>query len=216
MMKRIKHCIFDFDGTLADTSDGIVQCVRETLRKMGLPDQSAERIKHTIGLPLKETIRQGGLVPDERVDEGVDIYRSIFFDVASELILLFPGVRDAMVRLYGEGISLSIATSRGTNSLERILDNYSLKEMFRLKATSSGDWKPKPDPDMVLYLLGELGAVPDETLVIGDTTYDLLMGSGAGCLTCGVTWGNHPRELLSTVHPDYIIDSIEELLSIVL
>lgn len=215
-MKSIKHCIFDFDGTLADTSDGIVECVKATLSRMGLPDQPAERIKHTIGLPLQETIRQGGAVPDDRVDEGVEIYRSIFFDIASQYILLFPGVRETLLQLHAAGVTLSIATSRGTNSLNKILDNYGIKDIFGLKATSTGDWKPKPAPDMVIYLLGALGASPEETLVIGDTTFDLMMGAGAGCKTCGVTWGNHSREMLASVHPDYIIDSMKELNDIVI
>lgn len=214
-MNRIRHCIFDFDGTLADTSEGIVACVRETLRRMDLPDQPAEQIRMTIGLPLYETIRLGGKVPEDRVNEGVDTYRSIFFEVASKYILLFPGVRDAVNALHAAGVSLSIATSRGRDSLDKILEEYGLKDLFSIKATSSGNWKPKPDPDMVLYILGELGADASETLVIGDTTYDLMMGAGAGCRTCGVSWGNHSRELLESVNPDYVIDDVKEMVDIV-
>lgn len=215
MMKKFKHCIFDFDGTLADTSEGIVQCVKETLHRMGLPDRTADSIKHAIGLPLQESLKQGGAIPEDRIDEAVEIYRSIFFDVASQYILLFTGVPETLQRLRSEGISLSIATSRGINSLDKILDNYGLKDAFTVKATSNGNWKPKPAPDMVLYILECLKASPDETLVIGDTTYDIAMGAGAGCKTCGVSWGNHSPELLASVNPDHIIGNMEDLLKIV-
>lgn len=207
----IKHIIFDFDGTLADTSEGIVQTVRTTLELMGLPQQPDERIKSTIGLPLSETIRQGGLVPDERVDEGVEIYRSNFFAVATEHIKLFPGVRETLLKLHDRGIILAIATSRGTNSLNVILDNYGIGGLFREMATSSDNYAPKPSPEMVLKLMERLGTNKDEVLVVGDTTFDIMMGKGAGCRTCAVTYGNHDRATLSSSSPTFMVDSFPEI-----
>lgn len=78
-------------------------------------------------------------------------------------------------------------------------------------ATSNGNYRPKPAPDMVLYLLGELKADADRTLVVGDTTYDLDMGKSAGCRCCGVSYGNHSRERLMESASDYIIDCFKEL-----
>ena len=210
----IRHCIFDFDGTLADTSRGIICTVQETLRLMGLPQQDDERIKRTIGLPLCESIRQGGAVPDERVQEGVDTYRRIFFDVAGQYITLFPGVEETLKYLAESGYTLSIATSRGRNSLSRILHAHGIDGIFSEIATSDGDYRPKPAPDIVLWLLDRLGAQAAETLVVGDTTFDLMMGSGAGCRTCGVTWGNHSAEMLQSASPDFLIDSFEELIPV--
>lgn len=205
------YIIFDFDGTLADTSEGIVKTVQTTLDTMGLPQQPAAQIKATIGLPLSETIRLGGRVPEERVEEGVSIYREKFFSVATGHIKLFPGVRETLLEMHDSGIRLAIATSRGSNSLGVILKAYGIDGIFDEMATSSDNYEPKPSPEMVLKLMERLGAGKDETLVVGDTTFDLLMGKGAGCRTCGVSYGNHDRATLASVSPDFIVDSFPEI-----
>lgn len=205
------YIIFDFDGTLADTSEGIVKTVQTTLDTMGLPQQPAAQIKATIGLPLSETIRLGGRVPEERVEEGVSIYREKFFSVATGHIKLFPGVRETLLEMHDSGIRLAIATSRGANSLGVILRNYGIYDIFDEMATSSDNYEPKPSPEMVLKLMERLGATAAGTLVVGDTTFDLLMGKGAGCRTCGVSYGNHDRATLASVSPDFIVDSFPEI-----
>lgn len=205
------YIIFDFDGTLADTSEGIVKTVQTTLDTMGLPQQPAAQIKSTIGLPLSETIRLGGCVPEGRVEEGVKIYRETFFSVATEHIKLFPGVKETLLEMHGAGIRLAIATSRGSNSLGVILNAYGIDGIFDEMATSSDNYEPKPSPEMVLKLMERLGAGKDETLVVGDTTFDLLMGKRAGCRTCGVSYGNHDRATLASASPDFIVDSFPEI-----
>lgn len=206
-----RYVIFDFDGTLADTSEGIINTVCTTLEIMGLPPQPRGQIRATIGLPLSETIRIGGLVPEDRVDEGVQIYRDNFFAVATGHIKLFPGVKETLLGLHDAGLKLAIATSRGSNSLHTILQNYGIDGIFDEVATSSDHYEPKPSPDMVLKLLQRMGASAAEALVVGDTTFDILMGSGAGCHTCGVTYGNHGRTTLATASPDFIVDSFPEI-----
>lgn len=203
--------IFDFDGTLADTSEGIVKNVQTTLAAMGLPQQPVAQIKSTIGLPLSETIRLGGCVPEGRVEEGVKIYRETFFSVATGHIKLFPGVKETLLEMHSAGIRLAIATSRGANSLGVILKAYGIDGIFDEMATSSDNYEPKPSPEMVLKLMERLGAGKDETLVVGDTTFDLLMGKRAGCRTCGVSYGNHDRATLASASPDFIVDSFPEI-----
>ena len=206
-----RYVIFDFDGTLADTSEGIVKTVAATLSIMDLPQQPVAQIKATIGLPLCETIRLGGRVPDERVEEGVRIYREKFFEVATDHIKLFPGVKETLLELHSAGVRLAIATSRGSNSLGVILRNYGIDGIFDEMATSSDNYEPKPSPEMVLKLMERLGATADETLVVGDTTFDLLMGKRAGCRTCGVSYGNHDRSTLASASPDLIVDTFPEI-----
>lgn len=164
-----RYVIFDFDGTLADTSEGIINTVCTTLEIMGLPPQPRGQIK------------------------------------------LFPGVKETLLELHDAGLKLAIATSRGSNSLHTILQNYGIDGIFDEVATSSDHYEPKPSPDMVLKLLQRMGANAAEALVVGDTTFDILMGSGAGCRTCGVTYGNHGRTTLATASPDFIVDSFPEI-----
>lgn len=211
----IKYCIFDFDGTLADTFEGIVRTVRATLEKMGLPDQPDDKIRCAIGLPLAESLKMAGDIPDERIQEAVSTYRSTFDIIAPKYVLPFPGVIETLHSLNDSGVRLAIATSRGTNSLTLFLKEFGVFDLFSEMVTASDGIIAKPKPDMVLHLLEVSGCDKDETLVIGDTTFDLMMGAGAGCRTCGVTWGNHTREMLATAAPDYVIDNIIDLIDIV-
>lgn len=207
----IKNLIFDFDGTLADTQEGILATEREMLRRMGLPEPAREHMCSAIGLPLPESLRRGCDIPTERVDEAVRLYRELFFDLAPRHIVIFDGVKETLAAFARQGIRMAIATSRSSNTLEAILAAHGMTDYFPSRVTADCSIKPKPAPDMVLHLLDEMGIRADETLVVGDTTFDLEMGKGAGCLTAGVTFGNHSREMLATVRPDWIIDRFDAL-----
>ena len=209
----IRTVIFDFDGTLADTSEGIVRTMQATLRKMGLPVTDEFTIRQAIGLPLAGSVSVGGHVPDDRVDEGVRTYRELFDGIALPIISLFDGVKETLEELKRRGITCAIATSRGSRSLDIILNSNGIADCFDFKATSNGDYRPKPAPDMVLYILDQLGAKAEETLVVGDTTFDIDMGNAAHCHTCGVTYGNHDRAKLLTSRSDHIADRMTDILN---
>lgn len=200
----IRCIIFDFDGTLADTAAGIVATQQEMLRRLGLPESSPEQMRAAIGLPLKECLRVGANVPDSMLESAAKLYREIFFDCASEFIEIFDGVRPTLEWLSDKGIEMAIATSRGRNSLGRILEAHGLTEFFKDWVTADDCIKPKPAPDLVLALLERMGRSSAETLVVGDTTFDIQMGKGAGCRTLGVSYGNHSPEMLATATPDWI------------
>ncbi|MBR3029424.1 MAG: HAD family hydrolase [Bacteroidales bacterium] len=111
-----------------------------------------------------------------------------------------------------EALRMAIVTSRDRHSLDLILQNNGIDKYFETEVTVDDHLTPKPAPDMVLALLARMEIRADETLVVGDTTFDIEMGNRAGCKTCAVTWGNHSHELLATVCPDLIIDELEEIL----
>lgn len=209
----IRTVIFDFDGTIADTAGGIIRTMQRTLELMGLPMKDEASIRHTIGLPLVRSVSLIG-VPDDRIDEGTRIYREQFDIIALPNIHLFNGVLETLDILRGKGISLAIATSRSSRSLEAILAAEGIRDRFLELGTVNGNYKPKPAPDMCLYLLDRMNAKASETLVVGDTVFDLEMGRNAGCLTCGVTYGNHDRATLLTVRPDYLVDDFREITQI--
>lgn len=211
----LKCLVFDFDGTLADTSSCIVRTMSGTLEEMGLPVVSPEEIRNVIGLALKDSLRKGAHVPEERVDEAVDIYHRIFKEIAEESAVIFPGVKDIVGELHSMGYSLAIATSRGYDSLDHLLRLFGIRDCFTTLATVECAGRPKPAPDTVNHVLEKMSLRPDEVLVIGDTTYDILMGAAAGCATCGVSYGNHSAAQLRSANPDFIISDIGELVGIV-
>ena len=210
-----KCIIFDFDGTLADTNVGIVRTFQETFRRMGMAVPSEERISSTIGLNLKDGFFAAvdGLT-DAQADQAVEIYRSIFPQIAFPVITAFPGIVEALAELKSRGYILAVATSRSHYSLEALADQTGVAPFFVGLYGAEDTARHKPYPDLALHILSELKLQPSEALVVGDATYDVLMGKGAGCSVCAVTWGNQTREKLATAGPDYIIDHISELLEL--
>lgn len=211
----IRNLIFDFDGTIADTTRGIILCTQATLREMGLPVAADERIQATIGLPLRTCFELGTDTPEERLDEAVVTYRRLFDDVAVPHVVLFDGVVQTLQDLHDRGLRLSIATSRSGASLLMLLSVLGIGEYFCELAATEAVRNPKPAPDLALLLMERLGARPEETIVIGDTVFDLKMGQNAGCRVCGVSFGNQTRAELATVSPDWIIDRFPALLDVV-
>lgn len=210
----LKAVIFDFDGTLADTAPAIVATMKQTFREMGLPEPEEELIKSTIGLPLEGCCRISGNLEESQVEVASEIYRRIFNDFAASHTKVYPGVVDTMKALAAKGLRLAIATSRGPNSLDLVLRTNNIDVVFETRVTGHDGFAPKPAPDMVLVLLERMGLTPDEAIVVGDTTFDIEMGNGAGCRTCAVTYGNHSLEKLLTANPTYHIDSMPELMDI--
>ena len=214
--RRFNCLIFDFDGTLADTQEGIIRTFQETIRRMGLAVPDRERVKSTIGLALKDGLKAGvdGMT-DVQAEEACVIYRRIFPEVAIPCITAFEGAGPLLSQLKGKGYRLAVATSRSHHSLDSLVDRLGFGGFFEGLYGAEDVVNHKPAPDLVLLILKEFGVSPEETLVVGDATYDLLMGQGAGCKVCGVTWGNQSREKLRSVNPDHIISDFKELLDII-
>lgn len=214
--RHFKCLIFDFDGTLADTQEGIIRTFQETIRLMGLHVPDRERVKSTIGLALKDGLKAGvdGMT-DGQADQACIIYRRIFPEIAIPCITAFKDAVSILSTLKDKGYRLAIATSRSHHSLDSLVSNLGFGGLFEGLYAAEDVVNHKPAPDLVLLILKDFGITPDETMVIGDATYDLLMGQGAGCRVCGVTWGNQSRDKLQSVNPDFIISDFKELFDIV-
>ena len=209
----IQNYIFDFDGTIADTAGGIIKTMQETFKEHGLPAPSPEKIKHVIGLPLGKCMDGLGIAT-EKVDEMCATYRRLFPDIAMDYVGIFPEVKDTLTTLRNKGKVLAIATSRNEASLGMIMQRHGMDGYFEEIISATDNLPSKPAPDMVLEIMKRLEMNEEETLVIGDTTYDIEMGNAAYCYTCAVTHGNHDREKLSTANPNFIIDSFSDILNI--
>lgn len=213
---KYKCIIFDFDGTLADTTNGIVSTFQHTFQEMGIPCPSVEKLKSTIGLTLKDGFKAAmeGLT-EEQADTCVATYRRLFDIIAIPCTTAYPGIVETLKTLKGEGYMMTIATSRSHRSLNILSEKLGIKECFAGFYGAEDVVNHKPAPDLVNLILETYGLRPDEVIVVGDAHYDMLMGQGAGCTVCGVTWGNQSREQLAAVNPDYIIDDIKEIFEIV-
>ena len=210
----IKLVIFDFDGTLGDTRGIVVTTMQQTLQELELPVSSDEDCAATIGLPLAGCFRQ--LIPeaaDEEIQQCVDTYHRLF-DINKERIKpqAFPHVKETLAELHRQGVRMTVATSRGLDSLKDLLTDMGIIQYFDYLLGADNVTKHKPDPEPVLQTLRTMHIDAAETLVVGDMPVDILMGSRAGCRTCAVTYGNATREELEEAGADYIIDDFHDLL----
>lgn len=210
----ITSILFDFDGTLANTTPGIVKTMQETFRAMNLPIPSEDAIRQSIGIPLKKALQMVGNLSDEIAETVRIVYSSLFMTYEIGNTAIYPQVKETLAYLKDRGIRMAIVTSRNIESLDILLDRNDIRKYFEMMVTNNDGIKPKPAPDMVRALLERMQISNNETLVIGDTTYDIEMGNAAQCRTCAVTYGNHSREQLMTANPDFVIDGFKELLQL--
>lgn len=209
-----KLIIFDFDGTLADTTATILRTYRMAIEALGMPYRSDAEFQSTIGVPLKEGFRQ--LYPyftDEQLNRCVDTYRSIFNANKRDLVpSLYPGVKETLNRLAEMGIEMSVASSRSRESLVEFCEDNDIAKHFALILGADDVTHAKPNPEPVLTILERLKQPAELTLVVGDMLVDIAMGRGAGCRTVGVTYGNSNRHKLIKAGANYILDSFPELI----
>lgn len=211
-MGPIKNIIFDFDGTLADTSKLIVATMQKSLKELGLPFRDEEQIKATIGVRLEEI--PSILWPNSTGlgEQFAEIYRKNFIELKNTIqITLFPGVKETLLKLYEKGYRLCIATSRSHQSLEELTRQLGIIDLFVYFLGGDDVSRGKPDPESIYKILSEMEFKFEETLMMGDMKVDILMGKNAGIKTCGVTYGNGKENELKESGVDYIIHSFREM-----
>lgn len=214
MDNRYDLIIFDFDGTLADTRLNIIRTLQATQRQLGYDVSDDESCAATIGLTLENAFLR--ITPGADAATGrklAEAYR-IIFEENKKLYrpTVFPGVRTTLEQLKAKGIALTIASSRNSLSLHNLIEELGLDDLIGYVVGGDDVTDPKPGPGPVLKTLAELGFSPARTLVVGDMTFDILMGQRAGVDTCAVTYGNGSRSDLSSA--TYLIDSFPDLLSL--
>ena len=216
MKKDYKLIILDFDGTIADTNTCIIRTFNQTLQQMGYPTVDELRISNLIGLPLRQMYADILHTDDTAlIDQAFHIYRDLFMGISTTTVTLFPHVAETLHLLHEQGIRMAIATSRGRDSLRALLRTHGIDRYISTDCCEEDVKRKKPEPEMVERLLDETGFKAEETLVVGDTWFDIQMGRSAGCDTCGVTYGNHTRELLAEHGAGAIIDDFAELPAVI-
>ncbi|MCC8071079.1 MAG: HAD family hydrolase [Bacteroidales bacterium] len=214
MERRIRNLIFDFDGTLLDTAPIILDTMQATIRELGLPARSEAECRATIGLRLEEIGRR--LFPDnqEAWETYAPTYRRIFAEHNQPgRAVPFPGVVETIEALAASGYNLAIATSRSHWSLQEFVEQMGWQGVMKQLVGGDDVSRGKPAPDAALKILSEQGWKAEETMMVGDMTYDILMGKAAGLWTCGVTYGNGSRRELEEAGADWVIDRFEELIA---
>lgn len=195
----IKLCVFDCDGTLIDSLHSIVASMAEAFAAHGLAEPEAASVRHVVGLALTPAVAL--LLPDADADAHARVaesYRQAFGRLRRRGAVrepLYPGVLEAMDALEAAGWLMGIATGKSRRGLLATLAGHGLQGRFVTLQTADIA-ASKPDPDMMLRAMDAVGAEPGASVMVGDTTYDMLMARNAGVSAIGVAWGYHDEQHL--------------------
>ena len=211
MTTKITTLLFDLDGTLIDTNDLIITTFLHTLDKYYPSKYKREDVLPFMGPTLQETFE--GIDPD-RVEEMILDYRT--FNLANHDLLVkeFEGVLETIQILQEKGFKLGIVSTKIYDTVLKGMKLTKLDPFFNVIVAMEHVSKVKPDPEPIFNALGQLGSTPEETIMVGDNFHDILAGKNAGTKTAGVSWSAKGREYIAKYEPDYILDNMKDLLTI--
>ena len=189
----------------------IVSCMKAAIQDLDLPDRHEDEIKNIIGLGLTEAVRT--LYPkqanEDFANKLADAYRAYYFseDAPQQL---FPGAVETLENLMEKGFLMAIATGKSRKGLDLSLEDTGLAGMFQVSRCAD-ETKSKPHPRMLNEIMTELECNSEETVMIGDTEYDMEMAYNAGTKAIAVSYGVHETQRLLKYNPAGCIDKITEL-----
>ncbi len=208
--RRFDLIVFDWDGTLFDSTALITRCIQSACVDLGMPAPSDKDASYVIGMGLVEALSHAAPgLPRERYAELGTHYRHHYVARQHEL-MLFAGVLALLDQLKQRGHLLGVATGKSRSGLDDALATVQLKGLFDATRTAD-ETASKPHPRMLLELMDQLGTRAERTLMIGDTTHDLLLASNAGAASVGVGYGAHETSGFAAHRPQFIAHSVAEL-----
>lgn len=208
-----KNILFDLDGTLTDSGEGIINCAILALEHFGLPIPSREALRVIVGPPLDQSFIRFG-VPAERTDEAIRVYRSRYTTVGKFENYPYPGIQETLQALKAAGHRLFVATSKPEGMSVEILEKFELAQYFELICGATLDGSRSHKADVIAYLLGQVESL-ENVVMVGDTKFDVLGAKEHGIPTIGVAWGYGTREEMLEAGAVAIAEKPEDLLTLV-
>lgn len=208
-----KAIFFDLDGTLTDSGEGIINCATLALEHFGLPVPSREEMRVFVGPPLDQTFIRFG-VPVDKAQEAIAVFRSRYTTVGIFENHPYPGVCQMLQTLKAQGHRLFVATSKPEVMANKVLEHFGLAEFFEQVVGATLDGSRIHKEDVITYLLGLTGDV-GQTLMVGDTAFDVIGAKAHGICTIGVSWGYGKVEDTVQAGAIAIAHTMEELVSLV-
>lgn len=202
--------MFDFDGTLAETRDAVAATVNASLRAHGHAAVAPTFLHTLMGLPLESSFVRA-MPPYRRdVDPGpmVRWYRAHFEEVGRPLVRAIPGAVDVVVAAREAGLGVAIATSRESSTLLPLVEQLGLGGAWASIVSCDRVTHGKPHPETLHLAMAEAGVGPEETWMVGDTTFDLELARNAGVRAIGVAGGCHPVDALRAGGADVVLDEL--------
>lgn len=211
----LRAALFDFDGTLVDTTELIYQSMRHATGEVLGKELSREFLLANVGQPLP---RQMELIDAERAEALLESYRLHNEEHHDALIQEFPGVERSLARLRAGGVRVVVVTSKRRFSVEMALESFpGLKRVVDLFVTMEDTAEHKPDPAPLLKGLELLGdVIPEEAAYVGDSPFDVAAAKAAGIISVAVSWGAFSEDTLRQAEPDYLVEDIDSAVDVLL
>jgi len=209
-VKQFDLVVWDWDGTIADSTGMITQALIKAAEEAGLPELSEARARSIIGLGLRESIEVlYGDIPEFQAQALASNYQRLYYANENKM-LLFAGIAETIATLDRKGCKQAVATGKGRRGLNAALQLSGLSKFFNASKTVDECFS-KPHPQMLDELMDELVVMPERTLMIGDSQYDMQMGKNAGVITAAVSYGSQTASHLQQYSPDYLFHDVATL-----
>ncbi len=210
MLNQFDLIVWDWDGTLADSTGMITNAILNAAKQIGLPEVETREARNIIGLGLREAIQKlYGDLPDQTAQALAKQYSANYFAGEGD-IPLFTGAADTIASLSKRGFKQAVATGKGRRGLNAAIAHSGLGQYFHATRTVDECFS-KPHPQMLDELMDNLVVMPERTLMIGDTSYDLQMAQNAGVSAVGVTYGAHTAAQWQHLNPIQQFDDFASL-----
>lgn len=204
-----KTVLFDLDGTLTDSGEGIINCAALALEHFGLPVPSREEMRTFVGPPLHETFQRFG-VSAGQTEEAIRVYRSRYIPIGMFENTPYPGIQRLLETLKSNGYTLYVATSKPEEMSVTILERFGLAPYFDRICGASSDTSRSTKDAVIAYLLEQCGT-KENMVMVGDTKYDILGAKAHGIPAIGVSWGYGSVEEMKQAGAVGIADSMDAL-----
>lgn len=211
MTKEINTLLFDFDGTLLDTNELIIQTFTAVLGEHYPGRFEREDVLHFIGPSLEQTFLS---IDADRTVELIEQYRIINKQLHDELVTEYDGVTETLRLLKARGLKMAIVSTKRSANIRHGLKLMGIEGVFDHIISMDEVQNPKPDPEPILLALARLGASKEEALMIGDNYHDIEGGKNAGVRTAGVAWSIKGEAFLASYEPDFMLQHISDLLEL--
>ena len=211
-----EYILFDLDGTLTDPKEGITKCVQYALASVGIDEPDLDKLEPFIGPPLHESFMEFYGFDREMAMKLVEKYRERFKDTGIFENVIYPGIADMLKSLKEAGCKISIASSKPTVLVERILEHFDIRKYFDSVVGSNLDGTRTKKEEVVEEALYQLQCLKEKTAMVGDRKFDIEGARAFGLTGIGVSFGYAAENELQEAGADYIVDTVEELQKLLL
>jgi phosphoglycolate phosphatase len=210
LTKNFDLIVFDWDGTIMDSTGLIAECVQFAARDMGWPVPDIQTAKSIIGLGLEDAV--GRLFPDKSPSQYQEFAKKFryYYITRDHEAPLYLGISSLIAGIYAGNCLTAVATGKPRRGLDRAFEYTGLNQYFHFSRCADEGFS-KPNPEMLFKLMDVAGVEPKRTLMIGDTTFDLQLAHNAGCKSIAVTYGAHDAPTLQTVPAEAYLSDVPSL-----